>query len=273
MTSQEGRGTTFTVTIRTGTSHLPPERIGAARQPPRRASAPSRTSKRRFAGCPRPDASTATADADLDDSRDARSIRRATPPRVLVADDNADMRDYLGRILGQHYRVEVVGDGSAALDANSPSRSRSRARRRDDADARWVWPADGDPRRRTDPFAPGDSALGAGRRRGAHRRSARRRRRVSRQAVQRARTAGLRRLAAQAGAAAARDRAGPALSQRAVSDAPEPGAARRLRRGRGLPHSRREPCRAPGLRRHSRRRDRPRFRRDRCISSGNGLRG
>ena len=37
-------------------------------------------------------------------------------PRVLVADDNADMRDYLRRILGFHYRVDVVGDGRAALE-------------------------------------------------------------------------------------------------------------------------------------------------------------
>ena len=35
---------------------------------------------------------------------------------MLVADDNADMREYLGRILRQHYRVEAVGDGGAALD-------------------------------------------------------------------------------------------------------------------------------------------------------------
>ena len=39
-----------------------------------------------------------------------------TAPRVLVADDNADMRDYLRRILGHHYRVDVVGDGSAAVE-------------------------------------------------------------------------------------------------------------------------------------------------------------
>ena len=39
-----------------------------------------------------------------------------TTARVLIADDNADMRDYLGRILGQHYRVEAVGDGRTALD-------------------------------------------------------------------------------------------------------------------------------------------------------------
>ena len=35
---------------------------------------------------------------------------------MLVADDNADMRDYLTRILGQSYRLDVVGDGRAAMD-------------------------------------------------------------------------------------------------------------------------------------------------------------
>ena len=32
VTSREGHGTTFVVSIRTGTTHLPPERIAAARQ-------------------------------------------------------------------------------------------------------------------------------------------------------------------------------------------------------------------------------------------------
>ncbi len=35
---------------------------------------------------------------------------------MLVADDNADMREYLGRILGTAYHVELVADGRAALD-------------------------------------------------------------------------------------------------------------------------------------------------------------
>ena len=38
-----------------------------------------------------------------------------TAPQVLIADDNADMREYLRRILGQSYRVDVVGDGRDAL--------------------------------------------------------------------------------------------------------------------------------------------------------------
>jgi len=38
-------------------------------------------------------------------------------PRVLVADDNADMREYLSRVLGEHWDVTVVPDGDAALHA------------------------------------------------------------------------------------------------------------------------------------------------------------
>ncbi|HEY9780290.1 MAG TPA: ATP-binding protein [Leptolyngbyaceae cyanobacterium] len=37
--------------------------------------------------------------------------------RILVADDNADMRDYLKRLLSPFYQVEVVADGVAALAA------------------------------------------------------------------------------------------------------------------------------------------------------------
>jgi signal transduction histidine kinase len=36
-------------------------------------------------------------------------------PRILVADDNADMRQYVARLLAEHYEVETVPDGEAAL--------------------------------------------------------------------------------------------------------------------------------------------------------------
>jgi PAS domain S-box-containing protein len=39
----------------------------------------------------------------------------AERPRVLVVDDNADMRQYLGRLLGGAYEAEVVADGAVAL--------------------------------------------------------------------------------------------------------------------------------------------------------------
>ena len=37
--------------------------------------------------------------------------------RIVWADDNADMRDYVRRLLGVHYDVEAVVNGKAALDA------------------------------------------------------------------------------------------------------------------------------------------------------------
>jgi signal transduction histidine kinase len=41
----------------------------------------------------------------------------AVRPRVIVADDNADMRQYLSRLLSEQYEVETVADGQAALQA------------------------------------------------------------------------------------------------------------------------------------------------------------
>src|SRR5262245_36397374 len=46
------------------------------------------------------------------------SLRPSGPPsRILLADANADMRDYVRRLLGGQYQVEAVTDGAAALNA------------------------------------------------------------------------------------------------------------------------------------------------------------
>jgi signal transduction histidine kinase len=54
------------------------------------------------------------------------SDTRATPERaiagILVADDNADMRDYLSRLLSDRFQVTAVGDGRSALGAARRSR-------------------------------------------------------------------------------------------------------------------------------------------------------
>ena len=42
--------------------------------------------------------------------------------RVLVADDNADMRDYVRRLLPPRYNVESVGNGVEAMGAIRRSR-------------------------------------------------------------------------------------------------------------------------------------------------------
>ena len=108
--SQEGVGTTFTVRVPLGRAHLDAEKIGA----------------------PRTQASTATrADAFVEEAmrwlpqtageeRSAALTRvrdRSSLPRVLLADDNADMRDYVQKLLGERFDVEAVGDGEAAWAA------------------------------------------------------------------------------------------------------------------------------------------------------------
>ena len=40
--------------------------------------------------------------------------------RIVLAEDNADMRDYLQRLLAGAYRVECVADGETALRVGAP---------------------------------------------------------------------------------------------------------------------------------------------------------
>ena len=78
---------------------------------------PSRSSPRRCAGSPVSD-DGAIAPAPKASAPSTRPRRgRPGAGRVLVADDNADMREYLQRLLAPHYSVASVSDGQAALDA------------------------------------------------------------------------------------------------------------------------------------------------------------
>ena len=123
-TSEVGQGTTFLISIPLGSSHLAADHIG---------SSPALTSTHA-------DASPYVEEAlrwlpDAGENQDARSdwsilehrepalsapISQQTEsnrPRLLVADDNADMRRYLERLLAGQYLVEAVPDGAAALDS------------------------------------------------------------------------------------------------------------------------------------------------------------
>ncbi|WP_367127637.1 SpoIIE family protein phosphatase [Saccharothrix sp. HUAS TT1] len=111
--SAEGAGTAFTIRLPFGHAHLPADSVAEA------------------AGA---DVVSSTADPFVQEAmrwlpgvrgEQGLAVVPTTTPtggrqasgRVLVADDNADMRDYLRRLLAPHYEVTTVNDGRAALEA------------------------------------------------------------------------------------------------------------------------------------------------------------
>jgi signal transduction histidine kinase/DNA-binding response OmpR family regulator len=114
-TSALGHGTTFTVAIPLGLEHLPAERIGAARSVPStgvKADAFVEEALRWL-----PDAKGA-AEPGIEKELLGPEAMSATREHsfVLLADDNADMRDYVRRLLASRYDVEAVADGQTALE-------------------------------------------------------------------------------------------------------------------------------------------------------------
>jgi anti-anti-sigma factor len=108
--SAPGAGSTFTVTVPLGYGHLPPDQVAHA--PGAVSAAVSAAAEPFVAEALRwlPDAADVAGDA-------APAASTSVQGRVLVADDNADMREYLSRLLRPRYAVQVVGDGLAALAA------------------------------------------------------------------------------------------------------------------------------------------------------------
>ncbi len=99
--SRVGAGTTVIVSVPLGRAHLPADRVAAARTLTSTAAGADAFVEEALRWLPDPPTETA---------RPARDDRR-----VLVADDNADMRGYIKRLLGDRWHVEVVADGEQAL--------------------------------------------------------------------------------------------------------------------------------------------------------------
>ncbi len=105
--SIEGTGTTFSVELPRGDAHLPKDRRRAPTNAPEAAG--------------RAEAYVAEARswAGVDPAAESARQRGSEEPRqrIVFADDNADMREYVARLLREHWDVETVGDGLAALRA------------------------------------------------------------------------------------------------------------------------------------------------------------
>jgi PAS domain S-box-containing protein len=123
--SRVGVGSTFTVTIPRGKEHLPAERIQAALSLSStriRAEAYVEEAQQWFEDGTSFDVGMlgerpSLASAPTTSSSERREL-------IVLADDNADMRQYLTRLLSERYEVHAVADGSQALEATrqlSPS--------------------------------------------------------------------------------------------------------------------------------------------------------
>ena len=97
-----GKGTAFRVTIPAGKDHLPPDRIQAART----------GSSTALGGAP----FLEEALQWLPERVPAPASGPKARARVLVADDNADMRGYVARLLSPYWDVDTVADGKEALE-------------------------------------------------------------------------------------------------------------------------------------------------------------
>ncbi|MBA3588982.1 ATP-binding protein [Methylibium sp.] len=106
------QGSTFVVTIPKGSSHLPADHLAPGGIAVPSALPAGHHVMQALRWLPAEDDEPAPHDAPLPGS--ASSVAR---PRILLADDNADMRAYVSRLLSERYAVQTVPDGEAALDA------------------------------------------------------------------------------------------------------------------------------------------------------------
>jgi PAS domain S-box-containing protein len=116
--SEYGKGTTFAVTIPKGKVHLPPERIEASRTLVSTAMRADSYVEEALRWLPEGSAVHHTTTlATLSGEHDSNVARQAPSGRILLADDNADMREYVSRLLEERYDVCAVANGREALDA------------------------------------------------------------------------------------------------------------------------------------------------------------
>jgi len=129
-------GSTFTVTIPLGTAHLDPQRVGKRSElratsigssalaedaihwlPDREESKKGRSGTKDRDENNAISASLALPVSNIPAEANSELSSNVKVGRILWADDNADMREYVSRLLSNHFDVQAVADGQAALEA------------------------------------------------------------------------------------------------------------------------------------------------------------
>jgi PAS domain S-box-containing protein len=116
--STEGEGTRFTIRLPFGTAHLPPDSVTPAANPATVTTTADPYLQEALRWLPGDQDGAVLAEVTGSDPGATGPPGPAVSATVLVADDNADMREYLTRLLSSAgYEVRAVTDGVAALDA------------------------------------------------------------------------------------------------------------------------------------------------------------
>jgi signal transduction histidine kinase len=108
--TKEGEGTTFTVSIPLGTAHLPADGVRTDRGSSWKPTSVAYVEEA-LRWVDTPGRGPSPPDVERPSSR---GLPRA---RIVFADDNADLREYVSKLLREHWEVEAVSNGRAALDA------------------------------------------------------------------------------------------------------------------------------------------------------------
>ena len=112
--SEIDHGSTFTVRLPLGKAHLDPACVASSAAPISRRDGAAPYIEEALQWLPQP------IDRDSDDieihSAPIRAGSKKQLPRILWADDNADMRAYVARLLTQRFEVETACHGEEALE-------------------------------------------------------------------------------------------------------------------------------------------------------------
>jgi PAS domain S-box-containing protein len=122
VTSVMSQGSSFRIAVPLGKAHLDPGRVGEAPEVGSTSVTPAAFVEEALRWLPderQPDgrAPDRPDDGAFPDSPAAESEQSKERSRILWADDNADMRAYVRRLLGDRFDIMAVPDGKAALDA------------------------------------------------------------------------------------------------------------------------------------------------------------